>query len=231
LFFAVFALISNHLQKNICIHITVMKAMFAADDPIKYIPPVVKRKMPPYGGCAQFVGQMETTPPEPRPVFENPIERRARQLQEKLDKNNEACEAEAQNWDPHNPPTPTNGDLTQDAYKTLFVARLSQDTTSHKLRREFEHFGPIKTLRVVQDKDGESRGYAFVEYENEADMKEAYKRTDGRKIDGQRVVVDVERGRTVRKWRPRRFGGGLGNVRQTRKKGERAPVVVSGRVG
>merc|ERR1739838_961637 len=36
----------------------------------------------------------------------------------------------------------------------------------------------------------------------------------GRKIDGKRVLVDVERGRTVKGWRPRRLGGGLGNSRR-----------------
>ena len=34
----------------------------------------------------------------------------------------------------------------------------------------------------------------------------AYKYGDGKKIDGKRVVVDVERGRTVKSWRPRRLG-------------------------
>ena len=42
----------------------------------------------------------------------------------------------------------------------------------------------------------------------------AYKYADGRKIDGKRVLVDVERGRTVKGWRPRRLGGGLGNSRR-----------------
>lgn len=41
----------------------------------------------------------------------------------------------------------------------------------------------------------------------------AYKKADGKKIDGRRVVVDVERGRTVRGWKPRRLGGGLGKTR------------------
>lgn len=205
--------------------------MFAPDAPIKYIPPIVKRKMPPYSGCAQFVSQMDKTPPEPRPEFEDPLQRKARLLQERIQKNEEETAAKLALWDPQNPPPPVNGELTQDAYKTLFVARLSHDTTSHKLRREFEHFGPIKTLRLVQDKNNECRGYAFIEYENEADMKEAYKRSDGRKIDGKRVVVDVERGRTVRKWKPRRFGGGLGNTRESRKKGEKAAPVPSGRAG
>lgn len=34
----------------------------------------------------------------------------------------------------------------------------------------------------------------------------AYKHADGKKIDGRRIVVDVERGRTVKTWRPRRVG-------------------------
>src|ERR1700712_5392837 len=38
----------------------------------------------------------------------------------------------------------------------------------------------------------------------------AYKETENLRIKGRKVVVDVERGRTVNGWRPRRFGGGLG---------------------
>ena len=41
----------------------------------------------------------------------------------------------------------------------------------------------------------------------------AYKSADGLKIDGRRVMVDVERGRTVQGWKPRRLGGGLGKTR------------------
>lgn len=43
----------------------------------------------------------------------------------------------------------------------------------------------------------------------------AYKSADGKKIDGRRVLVDVERGRTVKGWRPRRLGGGLGSTRRS----------------
>ncbi|XP_046863746.1 U1 small nuclear ribonucleoprotein 70 kDa-like [Xenia sp. Carnegie-2017] len=41
----------------------------------------------------------------------------------------------------------------------------------------------------------------------------AYKHADGKKIDGRRIVVDVERGRTVKNWKPPRLGGGLGGTR------------------
>lgn len=43
---------------------------------------------------------------------------------------------------------------------------------------------------------------------------DAYKRADGKKVDGRRILVDVERGRTVKGWLPRRLGGGLGNTRK-----------------
>jgi U1 small nuclear ribonucleoprotein len=208
-----------------------MKAMFQADKPIAYMAPVVKRKMPAYGGIAQFVGKFETDAPEPRPKFEDTLARRARLRTDMMATNEAKIAAELDLWNPHKPPPPQNGELTQDAYKTLFVSRLSYDTTGHKLRRELEMFGAIRTLRVVQDGDGKARGYAFIEFEKEADMKEAYKRSDGRKIDGRRVLVDVERGRTVRKWKPRRLGGGLGNTRDNKKPGDKPGPSLSGRAG
>ena len=55
---------------------------------------------------------------------------------------------------------------------------------------------------------------------------DAYKNADGRKIENRRVVVDVERGRTVPNWRPRRLGGGLGG---TRLGGKEVNQLVSGR--
>jgi U1 small nuclear ribonucleoprotein len=53
-------------------------------------------------------------------------------------------------------------------------------------------------------------------------MRAAYKDGEGLKIDGRRILVDVERGRTVKNWRPRRFGGGLGTVRLH--SGKKAPA-------
>ncbi|CAK5086071.1 unnamed protein product [Meloidogyne enterolobii] len=44
----------------------------------------------------------------------------------------------------------------------------------------------------------------------------AYKKADGTKIDGRRVVVDYERGRTKKGWLPRRLGGGKGETRRKR---------------
>lgn len=50
-------------------------------------------------------------------------------------------------------------------------------------------------LLVVQD--GNSVGYGFVEFASEDDLRAAYRKADGKKVDGRRILVDVERGRTV----------------------------------
>ncbi|CAM9806571.1 unnamed protein product [Choristocarpus tenellus] len=157
------------------------------------------------------------TPPAPE-AFETPRQRHERVTAAKRKADAEAMQAELEKWKPKE-----NAKAAGDAYKTLFVSKISYDTTEKKLRREFEQFGRIKSIRMVNDLEGKPRGYAFVEYENEDDMRMAYKRGDGRKIDGRRVTVDVERGRTVRNWKPRRFGGGLGDTRKERpKKGHEA---------
>jgi U1 small nuclear ribonucleoprotein len=122
-----------------------------------------------------------------------------------------ALEAAVAGWDPK---AEGAAAAAADPFKTLFVGRLSYDVDEAKLRREFEQWGPIKSVRIVVDSDtSQPRGYAFVEYNRENDMKLAFKQADGRRIENRRVVVDAERGRTVTNWRPRRLGGGLGQTR------------------
>jgi U1 small nuclear ribonucleoprotein len=102
-------------------------------------------------------------------------------------------------------------------YNTLFVGRLAYEVTERKLLREFESFGAVKDIKLVPvkggEREGKSKGYAFVEFEQEDDMKRAYRSADGMRIEGREIVVDVERGHTVPNWLPRRLGGGLGGTR------------------
>ncbi|KAI1763086.1 RNA-binding domain-containing protein [Hypoxylon sp. FL1150] len=106
-----------------------------------------------------------------------------------------------------------------DPFKTLIVARLSYDANEHDLEKEFGRFGPVERIRIVTDthanekpnkKKKPHRGYAFVVFEREKDMRAALDGCEGIRIKDRRIKVDVERGRTVKGWKPRRFGGGLG---------------------
>jgi U1 small nuclear ribonucleoprotein len=108
----------------------------------------------------------------------------------------------ASKYDPSSDPN-----IEGNPYKTLFVARLSYNITEQRLRKEFEEFGSVLKIRIIDNKlSGKPRGYAFIEYERLEDMKRAYKIGMNRKIEGRSIVVDVERGRTVADWRPRRLG-------------------------
>jgi len=48
----------------------------------------------------------------------------------------------------------------------VFVGRLNYKTTEAKLKECFEAYGRIKRMRIVTNKEGKSRGYAFIEYED-----------------------------------------------------------------
>ena len=54
------------------------------------------------------------------------------------------------------------------------------------------------------------KGYAFIEYSDTQSAEIAYKRADGKRIDGKNVLVDKELARIDRRWLPRRLGGGKG---------------------
>jgi len=203
-------------------------ALFAPRDPIAYLPPVdklpyEKKVTHNYTGIAQHVHLFEDPVDTPAPVeVESREERQDRRKKEKAEQVAYKLEQEIALWDPN-----SIGRATEDPFKTLFIARINFYTSESKLRREFEEYGTIKSIRMVSNvKNGKSRGYAFIEFENEKDMHAGYKHADGKKIDGRRVLVDVERGRTVKGWLPRRLGGGLGG---TRKGGDNQNVRSSGR--
>lgn len=187
--------------------------LFEARPPLEHKPPVEKRKLPAYTGMAQFVSRFaESGDPEyapPVPTCETKAEKKDRIRKLKLEQGAAKVSEELQKYDPQGDPN-----TTSDPYKTLFVARLNYETSESRVKREFEAYGPIKRVRLVTDKGTHKpRGYAFIEYMHTRDMKNAYKQADGRKLDNNRVLVDVERGRTVPNWRPRRLGGGLGSSR------------------
>ncbi|XP_044747387.1 U1 small nuclear ribonucleoprotein 70 kDa [Coccinella septempunctata] len=190
-------------------------ALFAPRDPIPYIPPAAKlpheKKNRGYLGVGQFLNLFEdpkdTPPPTRVETREERLERRRRERAEQVAYK---LEQEIAVWDPNNVQN-----STADPFKTLFIARINYDTSESKLRREFEVYGPIKKIFLIHNSvNGKPRGYAFIEYEHERDMHSAYKHADGKKIDGRRVLVDVERARTVKGWLPRRLGGGLGGTRR-----------------
>lgn len=108
-----------------------------------------------------------------------------------------------------------NKNIVSDPKCTLFVSRLTPDTTDSELNEAFGKFGEIKGVRIVRDLvTGTSKCYGFVEYYNEKDVPRARRDGNNMVIDNKEVFVEYELERTLSGWIPRRFGGGFGGCKE-----------------
>ncbi|KAF7510297.1 hypothetical protein GJ744_006793 [Endocarpon pusillum] len=202
--------------------------LFQPRPPLRYIPPQdpapedKASSRSTIGGIADFLPALATyaATDEYHPT-ESWLQRKDRLKREKMERLEEMKKDGFEGYKPEEDPQ-----IRGDAFKTLFVGRLSYDAKESDLEREFGRFGPIERIRIVKDENQKNpkkqhRGYAFIVYEREKDMKAAYKETDRVRIKDRPVLVDVERGRTVKGWKPRRFGGGLGGRGYTRQQAVR----------
>ncbi|MEO6807656.1 MAG: RNA-binding protein [Isosphaeraceae bacterium] len=81
--------------------------------------------------------------------------------------------------------------------KRLYVGNLSYSATSDDLQELFEQFGQLRSAQVLSDREtGRSRGFGFVEMENDAEAEAAIEGLDGRDHDGRRLTVNEARPRS-----------------------------------
>ena len=72
----------------------------------------------------------------------------------------------------------------------IFVAKLSYDTQSDDLREVFEAYGNVESASVITDKmTGRSKGFGFVEMENDEEAMEAIRSLDNTELHGRTIVV------------------------------------------
>lgn len=97
------------------------------------------------------------------------------------------------------------------AQQNLFIGSLAYATTDDSLRAFFEQVGPVASARVITDREsGRSKGFGFVEFENDDDNQKAVDQLNGKELDGRTISVNLAR---PREERPRREfnGNGGGN--------------------
>ncbi|KAF3591228.1 hypothetical protein DY000_02024164 [Brassica cretica] len=176
-------------------------------------------------------GDPEYAPP--KPDVETPAQKRARIHKSRLEKGVEKAAEDLKNYDPNNDPNASG-----DPYKTLFVARLNYETSDSKIKREFEAYGPIKQVCISEHSlTGSVRFfemaarshvlfaiclilrlevYWFLNFYAQLFPLRPERHTNRvmeRRLMVEECLLNVERGRTVPNWRPRRLGGGLGTTR------------------
>ncbi|HSX52846.1 MAG TPA: RNA-binding protein [Patescibacteria group bacterium] len=94
----------------------------------------------------------------------------------------------------------------------LFVGGLPFSMSDDELEQLFAQHGKVASAAIIKDRDtGRSKGFGFVEYENDDEGKAAEKALNGTDVGGRSITVNQAR---PREERPRRdFGGGGGGDR------------------
>ncbi len=92
----------------------------------------------------------------------------------------------------------------------LFVGSLAWGTTNESLQDFFAQVGNVVSARVIFDKQsGRSKGFGFVEFENEADAQRAMQELEGKELDGRPIRISAANPEEKREGRndrgPRRF--------------------------
>lgn len=81
----------------------------------------------------------------------------------------------------------------------IFVAGLSYQVSEPDLRQIFEDYGTVSSAKVITDKfSGRSRGFGFVEMDDDAEGQKAIEALNEAEFDGRTLTVSVARPRTER---------------------------------
>lgn len=91
--------------------------------------------------------------------------------------------------------------------KKLFVGSLAWGTTDDTLQAHFAQCGTVASAKVVTDRDsGRSRGFGFVEFDDDKEADAAVEKLNNSELDGRTITVNEAR---PREDKPRGdYGGG-----------------------
>ena len=81
--------------------------------------------------------------------------------------------------------------------KKLFVSNLSFRVKDDDLKQVFSQYGEIISAKVITDnQSGRSRGFAFIEMQNDEEAEKAFKELNEAEYDGRTLAVSVARPKT-----------------------------------
>ena len=96
--------------------------------------------------------------------------------------------------------------------KKLYVGGLPYSTTDDELREAFSQAGAVSTVTILMDKmTGRSRGFGFVEMENDGDAEKAIDMWNGKDFGGRKLTVNEAKPMEARAPRSNDGGGRFGN--------------------
>jgi len=79
---------------------------------------------------------------------------------------------------------------------TIYVGNIAYSMKEEDMRNAFAEFGKVASAKIIMDKvTGRSKGYGFVEMDNDAEGNAAVAALNDKEVGGRRMRVNVARPR------------------------------------
>lgn len=96
----------------------------------------------------------------------------------------------------------------------LYVGGLAYSVNEQELEATFAEFGKVTSAAVIKDRDsGQSKGFGFVEMDDENEAKDAIAKLNGKTVSGRSITVNEARPKEDR--RDSNGGGNGGGFRRS----------------
>lgn len=81
----------------------------------------------------------------------------------------------------------------------IYVGNLSYGVDDDQLKEQFEEFGNVSSAKVITDRQsGRSKGFGFVEMDDDSEAQAAIDELDGLELDGRTIKVNQARPKEAR---------------------------------
>jgi RNA recognition motif-containing protein len=72
----------------------------------------------------------------------------------------------------------------------IYIGNLNYRVKESDLQRVMEEYAPVTSIKLIKDREtGKSKGFGFVEIENEAAARQAISELNGSQYEGRTMVV------------------------------------------
>jgi RNA-binding proteins (RRM domain) len=78
----------------------------------------------------------------------------------------------------------------------IYIGNLNYKVKESDIQQVMEEYAPVTSVKLIKDREtGKSKGFGFVEMENEAAAKQAIEELNGAEYEGRTMVVKEARPR------------------------------------
>lgn len=81
----------------------------------------------------------------------------------------------------------------------LLVKNIEKEVSQQELFEKFKVYGDILSCKLETYNDGKSRGYAYVQFKNEADAEKALNGLNGEEVKGKKLDINIHEKKDLRK--------------------------------